>query len=171
MKIKHHPGIIDNLYPKLALVIIELNCTIISTANLFFWREIHGSLFVHNFLLVPPSCCNSSSSWTFITRWPAALSCPSSSTQDGVYQAQWSPWLKKNMRGHDSFSGLPLCCTVFIKVTLTVSTTQINYFIPPLTSPNFFFHFNRGDLVGEGWSMEPLSRAWTPEGPLLDVTH
>lgn len=178
MKIKHHPGIIEDLYPKLALVIIKLNSTIISTGKNF----ISGCKFI---LLTWnsrfPFCSYFLSgytvplqfffSWTLIAWWPAALSCLSSNTQGGVYQARWSPWLKNNRRGYDSFSGLPLCCIIFIKVTLTVSTTQINYFILPLTSPKFFLHFNRGDLVGEGRSMEPLSGAWTPEGPLFGVTH
>lgn len=49
-----------------------------------------------------------------------------------------------------------LCYIIFIKVTLTVRTTHINYFILPLTSPKFFLHFYRGDLGGEGGTMEPL---------------
>lgn len=169
MKIKHHPGIIEDLYPELALVIIKLNGLslaqeekkIISGRKFIllkwnsrlpfcshsFWSHEAATILLHHGLLL----------LTGLLDFP----CLSPNTQSGLYQAQWPPWLKKIKirRGYDDFSGLPHCCIIFIKVTLTVSTTQIKYFILPLTSPKFFLHFNRGDFVGEGWSMEPLSRA------------
>lgn len=174
MKIKHHPGINESLYPKLALVIIKLYSTIISTgkkktlclaANSFSWHEICGFFFLPGPTELLPRLWLLSGLLHFhVHHWTRRM---------WLNQARSSPAMifKKNRRGYDSFNGHPLFCIIFIKVTLTVSTTQINYFILPLTSPKFFLHFNRGDLVGEGWSVEPLSGAPTPEGPLLDVTH
>lgn len=118
--------------------------------------EFTVSFFVRSFLLVTLSCCRSFSSWTLIAVWLAALWCLSPNTC-GWYQAWWSPRFGKNLRRCDRFSGLPLRCIIFNKVTLTVRTTHINYFILPSTAPKFFLCFNRGDLVGKGWSMESLS--------------
>lgn len=163
MKIKHHPGIIEDPYPELALVIIKLNGAIISTGKKK--KIIYG----HKFIFLKwnsqlPFCSHSFWSHeaaTVLLRHGLLLlsgllhfPCLSPNTQSGLYQAQWSPWLKKKKKkirkGYDGFSGLPHCCIIFIKVTLTVSTTQIKYFILPLTSPKFFLHFNRGDFCRRG---------------------
>lgn len=65
MKIKYHPAIIKDLYPEIALVIIKLNSTIISTgggklflaANSISWYGIHSFFFVHTYYILLHISC------------------------------------------------------------------------------------------------------------------
>lgn len=154
---KYHPLIIKDLYPKLALVIIKFSGAIISTQRKFILvckfiflcpsnsRFPFGDTERHGFQLLLASCLLMSYSCTHMVEAEFVTH------DDQKIQ---------NQRGRDRFSGLsPWYIVFFIKVTLTVSTTHINYFISPLTLPKFFLHFNRGDLVGGSWSMEPVSGA------------
>lgn len=103
MKIKHHPGIIEDPYPELALVIIKLNGAIISTGKKknHLWPQIHFSEmkftapFLFTLFLVARSCHSSSSSWTFIAIWPAALSMSITEHTEWIVSSTMIPMIKK----------------------------------------------------------------------------
>ena len=148
-------------------------CTVIRTGKKYFifcckkrfsWYKIHSFPFPSHFLAGDTDLDCRLSHCTYMpvaehTGWAASATV-------------MIPVIKGNGSGCDCFFGLPLCCIIFIKVTLTVSTTHINYFILPLTSAKFSVHFNRGDLVGEGVLHRATERGSnTRRSCFTDITH
>lgn len=152
--IKHHPGIIEDLYPKLALVIIKLNSTIISAG------EEKKIICGHKSIVLK---------WN----WRYLLICRFLSVMDSVFlsvsQHMW--WsascmmvsMIKNISEVEGVEASEDCCIIFIKVTLTVGTTQINDFILPSTLHQVLFTF----LMGVIWRERGGARShWAgPEHP------